>query len=61
MPRQENIRSRLLANSVVATELILELVAMNPHIRPWRFSEKLALIILAIEGQPAAFAKTVKK
>ena len=34
MPRQENIRSRLLANSVVATELILELVAMNPHIRP---------------------------
>ena len=60
-PRQDITKSRLLSNKVVATELIRELVAINPQTRPCLDWVNHTRIILAIDGQPADLANTVRK
>ena len=60
-PRQDKTNNKLLKSNVVATELIRELVAINPQIRPCLSGEKPARIIFAIDGQPADFENIVKK
>ena len=55
------MKSKLLINTLVATELILELVAIKPHTRPCLIGSKPTRIMFAIDGQPADLANTVKK